>query len=112
MKNIILSMPEFYLYVVFVVLALIAALWQRPTRLSVGEPRATAPTTGRASPTRWWRHVATATGPPGGVPPWRPSATVRPFPDLEAALSASYAARLEQAVRTIRLGPPRWGAAN
>jgi nucleotide-binding universal stress UspA family protein len=46
---IILSMPEFYLYLVFVVVLLITALWRRETGLPVGEPCSTdLMTTGRS----------------------------------------------------------------
>ena len=106
MKDIILAMPEFYLYLMFVVMSVIMALWTRQAGPPVAEPRATAPTMGRVSATSRWQYVAASTGPPCGVAPCSPSATARPFADLEATLRASYSAMLEQAIRTIRLGPP------
>jgi hypothetical protein len=106
MIDILLSSPVFYLYLAFVVVLLIAALWTRQPGPAVGKPRAAAPTTGRASATLWWQHVATSTGSPGGAPPRNPGATARPFSDLQATLSATYAVELEQAIRTIRVGAP------
>jgi hypothetical protein len=85
MKDIILSMPEFYLYLVFVVPLLITALWRRETGSPVGEPRAAAALWSSALPLQHDR---------------------RPFRDLQATLSASYAARLEQVIRTIRVDSP------
>jgi hypothetical protein len=47
--DIILSMPEFYLYLVFVAVLLITALWTRETGPPVGEPCSTdLMTTGRS----------------------------------------------------------------
>ena len=37
---------------------------------------------------------------------WQTRRDCGPFNDLETALSASYAARFEQAIRTIQVGPP------
>jgi hypothetical protein len=106
MTDILLSMPAFYLYLVYVVALLIAALRSREPGSPVGEPRTTALTTGRS--------VGVAPVPaccnldraplPGSV--LRPPDNCRPFQDLQATLSANYAARLEQALRTIRVGPP------
>ena len=75
MKDILLSNSVFYLYLAFVVPALIAALWTRPTGPAVSKPRAAAPTTGRASATPRSQQMATSTGPPCGAPPGRPGAT-------------------------------------
>jgi hypothetical protein len=101
-------MPELYLSInlVIVVALLITALWTRETDPPVGGPRATALTTGRG--------VADAPEPVRCYldrNPLRSSARQaqrdrRPFRDLEAALSANYTAKLEQAIRTIRVGPP------
>ena len=106
MKDILLSSTVFYLYLAFVVVSLLAALWTRQPGPAVGKPRAAAPTTGRPSAALWWQHVATSTGFPGGAPPRNPGATARPYSDLQATLSATYAAELEQAIRTIRVGAP------
>jgi hypothetical protein len=106
MTDILLSMPEFYLYLVFVMVLLMTALWARETGPPVGEPRATAPTTGRAvgdAPAAARCNLDRAPLRSSALPPQRDR---RPFRDLEAALSANYAARLEQAVRTIRGSPP------
>jgi hypothetical protein len=106
MMDILLSMPELYLYLVVVVALLITALWTRETGPPAGESRATALTTGRGvgdAP------VAARCNPDRA--PLRSSALQhprdrRPFRDLQATLSASYAAKLEQAIRTLRVGPP------
>jgi hypothetical protein len=106
MKDIILSMPEFCLYLVFVVTLLITALWTRETGPPVGEPRATALTTGRGvgdAPVAARCNRDRAPLRSSALPPQRDR---RPFRDLQATLSASYAAKLEQAIRTIRVGPP------
>jgi hypothetical protein len=103
MKDILLSMPEFYLYLVFVVALLIAALWTRETGPPVGEPPAAALTTGWGvadAPVAARCNLARAPF------PLQLRRDCRPFQDLQATLSASYAAKLEQAFRTIRLGPP------
>jgi hypothetical protein len=105
MKDIIHSMPELYLYLVFVVVVFITALWRRETDPPVGEPRATARTTGRgvgdvsvaARCILDWASLRSS-----AVPPQRDR---RSFHDLQATLSASYAAKLERALRTIRVGP-------
>jgi hypothetical protein len=109
MKDILLSMPEFYLYLVFVVTLLIVAVGTRQTDPPVDEPRPAALTSGRG--------VAEALVAGRGNldrPHWRDSAWPtqrdrRLFRDLETTLSANYAARLEQAIRTIRVGPPAGG---
>jgi hypothetical protein len=106
MKDIILSMPEFYLYLVTVVALLITALWTQKTGSSVGEPRATVRTAGRnigdARVAARRNHDR--------APLWSSALPLhrdcRPFRDLQATLSASYAAKLEQVIRTIRAGSP------
>jgi hypothetical protein len=106
MKDIILSMPEVYLYLVFVVVLLIRALWTREIDPPVGEPRATALTTGRGvgdAPVAARCNLDRAPLRSSDLPPQRDR---RPFRDLQATLSASYAAKWEQAIRTIRIGAP------
>lgn len=105
MKDIILSIPELYYYLAYVVALLVTALWAHEAVPPVSEPRAATLKTRRRA---------------GDVPvaarcnfdraPLRSSVVQRrhdrrPFRDFEAALSASYAAKLEQALRTIRIGP-------
>jgi hypothetical protein len=85
MKDAILSTPGLYLYLLLVVTFLVAAFWKREAPPPVREARATALTSR-------WRHVGRANGP----------RTAGPFCDLQTTLSASYAARLEEAIRTIR----------
>jgi hypothetical protein len=109
MKDILLSMPEFYLYLTVVGTLLIVALWTRQTDTSVGEPRDTAQTTGKGGGDA---QVAGGRNPdraPWRTSSWHPQAHRRLFRDLEATLPARYAARLEQAIRTIRVGPPAGG---
>jgi hypothetical protein len=104
MLDIILSTPVVYVYLVVVMALLIIGLWTREAGPPLGERRALVWTTGRG--------IADASvaarcnldpGPFSVLPPRRGR---RPFRDLQATLSASYAARLEQAIRTIRVGPP------
>ena len=107
MKDISLSIPAFYLpmNLVIVVVLLIASLWIRETDLGVGEPHGTALPTGRGADAPVaarcnrdrapWRSWA-----------WQPQRDRRPFRDLQATLSASYAARVERAIQTIRIGAP------
>jgi hypothetical protein len=102
MNDIILSLPELYLYPVFLVILLVTALLARETDPPVGEPHGTTPPTGRgvgdapvaAGCNRDRAPLPGSIGHPGG--------THGPFRDLEATLSVTYAARLEQALRTIR----------
>jgi hypothetical protein len=103
MKDIIHSMPELYLYLVCVVVVFITALWRRQTGPPVGEPRATALTTGRGvgdAPVVARYNLDRDSARSSALPPQRDR---WPFLDLQATLSASYAARLEQAIRTIRV---------
>ena len=98
-------MPDpFYvsIYVVIVVPLFVAALWTRDG----GEHRADAAMTLRA-----FADAATAASSNLDGNPLRSSAWQAPrdrgaFQDLEAALCASYAARFDQGIRTIRAGPP------
>jgi hypothetical protein len=106
MMDIILSMPAFYLYLVFVVALLIKALWTRETGSLVGEPRATALTTGRGvadTSVAARCNLDPVPLPSAAVPP---QCDRRLFRDLQATLSASYAAKWEQTIRTIWVGPP------
>jgi hypothetical protein len=106
MLDIILSKPAFYLYLAVVGALLIRALWPREADPPVGEPRATARTTGRGVGEAWVAARCNLDRAPlwsSALPPRRDR---RPFRDLQATLSARYAARLEQAIRTIRVGPP------
>jgi len=106
MKDIILSMPEFYLYLVSVVALLITALWTQTTGSSVGEPRAAAVTAGRSIGDA--RVAARCSH--DRAPLWSSALPLqrdhRPFRDLHATISASYAAKLEQVIRTIRVDSP------
>jgi hypothetical protein len=108
MKDINLSIPAFYLSMnlVIVVVLFITSLWIRQTDLGVGEPQGFALPTGRgvgyapaaAGGNRYrapWRSSA-----------WQPQRDRRPFRDLQATLSASYAAKVERAIQTIRIGAP------
>jgi hypothetical protein len=106
MKDIILSTPEAYLYLVPVAVLILTTLWTPKTGPPAGESGATALMTGRGvvdppAAARWDLGQD-----PLGVSGWQSRGACRPFWDLQAALSASYAARLEQAIRTIRDGTP------
>jgi hypothetical protein len=98
MKDIILSMLQTYLSInlVIVVVLLLTALWARETCPSGSEPSATALTTGQGL------GDAAAARRSNLLPPRRDR---RPFRHLQATLSLRYAARVEQAIRTIRIGP-------
>jgi hypothetical protein len=100
-------MPELYLSIMLAIVGvlLITALLTRETDPPAGDPRDAALRAGPdagGSPAAAWCDLDrnalrnSARQAPRGN---------RPFRDLEAALSASYAARLEQAVRRIRIGP-------
>ena len=104
MKDILLSMPEVYLYLALVVTLLIAALWRREPLSAVGTPGRRVLRTGWDAgddPVAAWCNLDRAPL-PGFA--WQPQRDRGPFPDLQATLSASYAARLEQALRSIRGG--------
>jgi hypothetical protein len=104
MTDILLTTPEFYLYLGFVVALLIAALWTREAGAPVDEPGATGPTAGRGGGGSVFARGKLGRGPfrSFGRQPQRG----RPFRDLQATLSAGYAAKLEQAIRMIRIDPP------
>jgi hypothetical protein len=106
MNDIFLSMPVLCPYLVFLVALLFAALWARETSPPAGEFRGTVQTTGRGV-----GDAVMATGcdldfSPLRGPTLQPQHDHGPFRDLQAALSASYAARSEQALRSIRSGAP------
>jgi hypothetical protein len=108
MKDMIFSMPEVYLSInlVIVMVLLLMTLWEQQTDPPVRKPRATALMTGRgvadgASATRCNIDLN-----PLRSSAWQPQRDRRRFRDLEAALSASYSAKLEQAIQTIRVSPP------
>jgi hypothetical protein len=106
MKDIILSMPVFYLYLLFVVVLLITALWTRQTGPLLGESRVTVLTTERDvgdAPVTTRCNLDWA---PLRSFAWFHQRDHRSFHDLQATLSASYAAKWEQAIRTIRVGAP------
>jgi len=106
MKDIFLSIPGVYVYLALVVTFLIAALWPRESLSAVGTPGR------RVLRTGWdagddavaaWRNIDRAPL-PGFA--WQPQRDRRHFRDLQAALSASYTARVERAIQTIRIGGP------
>jgi hypothetical protein len=105
----ILSKPAFYLYLVVVGALLIRALWPREADPPVGEPRATARTNRRGVGEAWVAARCNLDRAPLWSSALPPQCRQRPFRDLQAALSARYAARLEQAIRTIRARPPGRG---
>ena len=102
-------MPDpFYvsMYVVIVATLLVAALWTR----DAGEHRADAAMTARGFADAASAARFNLDGNPLRSSDWQAPRDRGAFQDLEAALSASYAARFEQAIRTIRVGPPgEWG---
>ena len=108
MIDILLSTPGFYFYLAFVLILLLPSLLTRQTDPPLGEPRATALTTGRMPAMLRRQPVATWTEIPCGGALRTSSATARPFPDVEDTISARYAARLEPAIRKIRIGPFAW----
>jgi hypothetical protein len=106
MKDIILSIPELYYYLAYVVALLVAALCTRETGPPAGESRDTALKTGRGV-----RDASVAARCNLDRAPLRSCVVQhrhdrRPFRDIEAALTARYADMLEQALRTIRISPP------
>ena len=106
MKDILLSMPEVYLYLALVVTSLIAALWTREPLSAVGTPGRRSLRTGWDAGDDLVAARCNLDRAPFPGPAWQPQRDRRHFRDLQATLSASYAARLEQAIRTIRVGPP------
>ena len=109
MKDLSLSMPQVYLLVnlVIVVVLLITALWTQETGPPVGEPRATALLTGRGVTDVPMAARGNLDRNPLRSSAWQPQRDLRPFSDLQATLSASYTAKVEQAIRTIRVDPDR-----
>jgi hypothetical protein len=108
MEDIRLLIPAFYLSMnlVIVVVLFIASLWERETDLGVGEPQGFALPTGRDAgdgPVAAGCNLDRALWPSSAL---RPPRDRRPFHDLQAALSASYVARVERAIQTIRIGAP------
>jgi hypothetical protein len=108
MKDISLSIPAFYLSMNLVIVGVlfIASLWIRETDLGVREPHGTALPIGRGV-----ADAPVAAGCNRDRAPWRSSAWPpqrdrRPFRDLQTTLSASYSARVERAIQTIRIGEP------
>jgi hypothetical protein len=108
MKDISLLIPAFYLSMnlAIVVVLSIASLWIRETDQDVIEPQGKALPTGRGV-----GDASVAAGGNRDRAPWR-SSTWQPqrdcplFRDLQATLSASYAAEVERAILTIRIGAP------
>ena len=106
MKDILLSMPEVYLYLALVVTFLIAALWTREPLSAVGTPGRRVLRTGwdaSNDPVAAWCDLDRAPL-PGFA--WQPQRDRGPFPDLQATLSAGYAAKVERAIQNIRIGAP------
>jgi hypothetical protein len=106
MKDILLSMPEVYLYLALVVTFLIAALWTREPHSAVGTPGRRVLRTGwdvGDDPVAAWCNLDRAPLPGFTRQPRRDR---RPFRDLQATLSASYAARVERAIQTIWISAP------
>jgi hypothetical protein len=108
MKDISLSIPAFYLSMnlVIVVELIIASLLIREIDLGVGEPHGTAPPTGRGVADAPVAARCNRDRAPWRISAWQPQRDRRPFRDLQATLSASYAAKVERAIQTIRIGGP------
>jgi hypothetical protein len=90
------------MYLVIIVALLVAALWTQDASAHRADAAMTA---------RGFADAAAAArfnldGNPLRSSAWQAPRDRGAFQDLEAALSASYAARFEQAIRTIRVGPP------
>jgi hypothetical protein len=106
MEHIILSIPELYLYPVFLVLLLIAALLERDPGPPTGKPRAIVQATERGVSDARVTARGNLDRAPLASSIGKPSGDHRSFRDLEATLSATYAAQLEQALRMIRTDRP------
>ena len=104
MKDILLSMPEVYLYRALVVTSLIAALWTHEPLSAVGTPGRRSLRTGWDAGDDLVAARCNLDRAPLPGPDWQPQGDRRPFRDLQAALSASYTARVERAIQTIRIG--------
>ena len=102
-------MPDTFslsMILVLIVALVVAALLTRDT----GEPGAAAPMTARGFADAAAAARCKLDGSLLRSSAWQAQRDCGPFKDVEAALSASYAARFEQAIRTIRVGPPgEWG---
>jgi hypothetical protein len=83
MKDILLSSPVFYLYLAFVVVLLIAALWTRQPGPAVGKPRAAA-NDGTGIGGALVAARCNLNRAPWRGPPRNPGATARPFFSLQA----------------------------
>jgi hypothetical protein len=108
MKDISLSIPAFYLSMnlVIVVVLVIASLWIRETDLGVGEPHGKARPTGRGVGDPPVAAGCNRDRVPWRSSAWQPQRDRRPFRDLQAILSASYAAKVERAIQPIRSSAP------
>jgi hypothetical protein len=108
MNDISLSILAFYLSMnlVIVVVLFIASLWIRETDLGVGEPHGKALPTGRGVGDAPAAAGCNRDRAPWRSSAWQPQRDRRPFRDLQATFSASYAAKVERAIRTIRTGTP------
>jgi hypothetical protein len=98
-------MPDilFFRFVPVIIVAFIVAdLLTRDT----GEPCAATSMTARGVADAAAAARCNLDGSPLRGSAWQARRDRGPFEDLEAALSASYAAGFEQAIRTIRVGPP------
>jgi hypothetical protein len=106
MKDILLSIPTLYLYLALLVTSLIAALWTREPLSAVGTPGRRLLRTGWDAgddPVSAWCNLDRAPV-PGFA--WQPQGDRRPFGDLQATLSASYAARVKRATQMIWISAP------
>jgi hypothetical protein len=98
-------MPDvFFLWIlpVIIVALVVAALFTR----DAGEPCATGSMTAQGFADAAAAARCRLDGNPLRSSAWQAQHDRGPFGDLEAALSASYAAQFEQAIRTIQVGPP------
>jgi hypothetical protein len=103
MMDILLSMPAFYVYLVFVGPLLITALLTRESGPPVGEPRPTARTAGQGlhAPPSAARFSSNRVGVRERALPRGPASG--PYRGLHAALSADYASKVDQAITRVRL---------
>jgi hypothetical protein len=101
MLSILLSMPEFYLYLAFLMTLLTTALWTGESDPPADEPRVRAL---KARGIADIRGAVRGSRDPAPLPSSAllPERERRPFRDLQATLLASCAVRSEQAQRTIR----------
>jgi hypothetical protein len=99
-------MPELYFFLVCVVALFITALWTRETSPPAGKPRNTARPIGWGVADAPVVECCNHDRAPLRSSALQPEHDRRPFQDLRATLSATYAAKLQQALRTIQVGPP------